>query len=76
MHSSAFQLDQQFINRLWERITRPQETSTTGSEFSTVFLKGNIPSPEHLALIIDVAYWASFAPEEGAPVVAAIMRKP
>jgi hypothetical protein len=75
MHSSAFQLDQQFINRLWERITRPQETSTTGSEFSTVFLKGNIPSPEHLALIIDVAYWASFATEEGAPVVASIMLK-
>jgi hypothetical protein len=75
MHSSAFQLDQQFITQLWERITRPQETSTTGPEFSTVFLKGNIPSFEHLALIIDVAFWASYATEEGAPVVASIMLK-
>ncbi len=75
MQFSAFQLNHQFINQLWERISRPQETAATGSEFSSVFLKGNIPSPEHLALIIDVAYWASFATEEGDPVVASIMLK-
>ena len=75
MRTSAFQLNRQFIDQLWERITTPQEAAPTSSEFNTIFLKGNTPSAEHLALIIDVAYWASFATEEGNPVTASLILK-
>jgi hypothetical protein len=75
MRTSAFQLNHQFINQLWERINNPLEASPNSSVFSSVFLKGNIPSAEHLALIIDVAYWASFATEEGNPVIASLILK-
>ena len=73
MATPAFQLNQHFIDKLWERITTPQEASTNASAFHSVFLKGNTPTIEHLALIIEVAYWASFATEEGYAVTASLI---
>ncbi len=73
MRTPAFQINHQFINQLWERITSPQEVPANASSFHSIFLKGNVPSAEHLALIIDVAYWASFATEEGNSVTASLI---
>jgi len=73
MATPAFQLNHQFIDQLWEKISTPQDASSTASIFHSVFLKGNAPTPAHLALIIEVAYWASFATEEGNSVTASLL---
>lgn len=73
MATPAFQLNQQFINQLWEKLTTPPETQASASTFHSVFLNGNAPSLEHLAQIIDAAYWASFATEEGNSVTASLI---
>ncbi|MDP3479892.1 MAG: hypothetical protein Q8R88_08980 [Desulfoprunum sp.] len=73
MATPAFQLNHQFIDQLWEMITSPLETSANTSLFHSVFLKGNAPTLNHLALIIEVAYWASFATEEGNSVTASLI---
>lgn len=75
MHASAFQLNHQFIDQLWDRINSPRETPASTSIFNSVFLQGNAPAREHLALVIEVAYWASFATEEGNPVTASLILK-
>ena len=76
MDYSAFQLNEQFIQQLWDRISVPQESTSLGAMFQSVFLKGNIPTREQLAQIIDVAYWGSFATEEGNSVTASLLLKP
>lgn len=76
MATPAFQLSEQFIQQLWDRISVPQDGSSTGAMFQSVFLKGNIPNQEQLAKIIDVAYWASFATEEGNSVTASLILNP
>jgi len=76
MAPPAFQLNEQFIQQLWDRISVPQESTSTSAMFQSVFLQGNIPTREQLAQIIDVAYWASFATEEGNSVTASLILKP
>ncbi len=76
MANPAFQLNEQFIQQLFDRISAPQESSSTGAMFQSVFLKGNIPTRDQLAKILDVAYWASFATEEGNSVTASLILNP
>ena len=76
MVSHAFHLNEQFVQQLWDRISAPQESTSTGAMFQSVFLKGNVPTREQLAQIIDVAYWGSFATEEGNSVTASLILKP
>ena len=73
MATPAFQLNHQFIDQLWEKISTPQDSLPNASIFHSVFLKGNAPTSEHLAQIIEVAYWASFATEEGNSVTASLI---
>jgi hypothetical protein len=73
MHSPAFQLSPQFIQELFDRINGSKEVIVPNSALSDVFLKGNAPSPEHLAELINVAHWASFATEEGHPVTVSLI---
>lgn len=74
MATPAFQLSESFINQLWQKISS-QEISADASVFHSVFLSGNIPTPEHLAFILDGAYWASFATEEGNSMTASLILK-
>lgn len=76
MKTAAFQLSEQFIEQLWEKISILQEGSSTDEMFQSVFLHGNIPTREQLADIINVAYWASFATEEGNSVTASLILNP
>lgn len=76
MTTPAFQLNEQFIQQLWDRIDAPQESTGTGAVFQAVFLRGNIPTREQLAKLIEVAYWASFATEEGNLVTASLIFNP
>jgi hypothetical protein len=74
MHSPAFQLSQQFVQELSERISGSKEVIVPSTALSDVFLKGsNAPSPEHLAELINVAHWASYATEEGYSVTASLL---
>jgi hypothetical protein len=67
MQNPAFELSPQFINELFERIGGSKEVIVPNSALSDVFLKGNAPSPEHLAELVNVAHWASFATPTTAP---------
>ncbi len=65
MYNPAFQLSQSFIQELYDRINCSKEVIVPNSALSDVFLRGNVPSPEHLAELINVAHWASLSTEEG-----------
>ena len=73
MLSQAFQLSEQFIDELADRINGSKESAGHHTAFSSVFLKGNAPSRIHLAELINVAHWASFATEEGFSVTASLI---
>ncbi|HKJ64123.1 MAG TPA: hypothetical protein VJ969_01890, partial [Desulfopila sp.] len=72
---SAFQLSQVFINDLWQKIGRYKESPDEATPFHDIFRSGNIPSLQQMSLIVDVAYWTSFATEEGRPVTASLIFK-
>lgn len=73
MHNPAFQLSQSFIQELFDRINGSQELIVPNSALSDVFLRGSVPSPEHLAELINVAHWASLSTEEGYAVTASLI---
>ena len=73
MYNPAFQLSQTFIQELYERIIGSKEIVVPHSALSDIFLRGNVPSREHLAELINVAHWASFATEEGYSVTASLI---
>ncbi|MDK9708933.1 MAG: hypothetical protein OEL83_17965 [Desulforhopalus sp.] len=77
MYNQAFQLNQTFVQELFDRINGSKEVIVPNSALSDMFLRGNIPSPEHLAELLNIAHWASFSTEEGYSVTASlILRKP
>lgn len=73
MHSPAFQLNPPFVQELSDRIGGAKALIAPDSALSDVFLVGNAPSPEHLAEMINVAHWASYATEEGHSVTASLL---
>lgn len=73
MHNPAFQLSQQFIQDLSDRISGGKQLTAPNSALSDVFLVGNAPSSEHLAELINVAHWASYATEEGHAVTGSLL---
>jgi len=70
---SAFQLSQVFIDDLWQKIVGYKESPDEATPFHDIFRSGNIPSRPQMSLIVDVAYWTSFATEEGKPVTASLL---
>jgi hypothetical protein len=77
MRNPAFQLNQSFLQQLYERIAGGKELIVPNSALSELFLRGAVPSREHLALLVEVAHWASLSTEEGhAPVASIILRQP
>ena len=77
MSSSAFILDRQFINDLWERINTLDTNFTPIEILDSVTTRGVVPSKEHLANLLDYVYWTSYEKEEGSNVlVSVIFRKP
>lgn len=77
MHNPAFQLNQSFLQELYDRITGSKELLVPNSALSELFLRGAAPSLEHLAELVNVAHWASLATEEGRRVVVSIiLRQP
>lgn len=76
MHSPAFQLSPQFVQELSDRISGSKEVLAPNSALGDVFLVGNAPSPEHLAEMINVAHWASYATEEGYSVTGSLLLRP
>jgi len=72
---SAFQLSQTFIDELRQKIAGYRESPDEATPFHDIFRSGNIPSRPQLSLIVDVAYWTSFATEEGRPVTASLIFK-
>lgn len=73
MYNAAYQLNQPFIQGLFDRISDSEDVITPHSALSDVFLRGNAPSLEHLTELINVAHWASYAKEEGRPVTASLI---
>lgn len=76
MLNQAFQLNQRFLQELYERITGSKELMVPNSALSEFFLRGHAPSLEHLAELINVAHWASLSTEEGHALVASIILQP
>jgi hypothetical protein len=77
MDSTAFLLNRQFIDDLWNRINSLDSAFTPFEVFDTVTPKGVVPSKEHLATLLDAVFWTSYEKEEGTPVsVSLIYRKP
>jgi hypothetical protein len=76
MLNQAFQLNQSFLQELYERITGSKELMVPNSALSELFLRGRTPSREHLAELINVAHWASLSTEEGHALVASIILRP
>jgi hypothetical protein len=76
MLNQAFQLNQSFLQELFERITGSKELMVPNSALSELFLRGHAPSREHLAELINVAHWASLSTEEGHALVASIILRP
>ncbi len=76
MDSSAFLLDQQFVDELRNRLHSCDRTFMPFEVFDSVALQGVIPSEEHLAILLDIVYWSSYQKEEGATVsLSVIYRK-
>ncbi|MDW7774081.1 MAG: hypothetical protein SCH71_14435 [Desulfobulbaceae bacterium] len=77
METPAFYLTDKFIAELWERINSPGEAIIPLSGNGTELSVGGIPSREHLALLLDAVFWASYEKEEGVAVtVSLIYKKP
>jgi len=76
MHNPAFQLNQSFIQELFDRINGSKELIVPHSALSELFLRGNVPSQDHLAQLINVAHWASLSTEEGYSVTASLILRP
>lgn len=77
MESSAYILNQQFIDDLWNRIKSSDTTFTPFDIFDLQPPRGIIPSREHLEILLDAVYWSSYQKEEGAVVsLSIIFRKP
>lgn len=77
MPNSAFLLDQGFISDLLDRINAADSALLPFDGFDTLAPKGNIPTREHLAVLLDAVFWTSYETEEGRPVsVSLIFRKP
>ena len=65
MYHSAFQLNQEFLTTLCTRIHALRSRYTEDKNFASLFAKPPLFINEQLAKIIDTAYWASQAIEEG-----------
>jgi len=77
MSGSAFVLNRQFIDDLWDRINSLDSTFMPFEVFDSVAPRGVVPSREHLASLLDSVYWTSYEKEEGTPVsVSVIFRMP
>lgn len=68
MQHQAYQLSQPFIRELFDRISGSKEIIAPTPALNDVFPRGVYPENEQLTEIISVAYWASFATEEGQAV--------
>jgi hypothetical protein len=73
MHNRAYQISESFLDRLYEQLTGSTEAIVPHANLSDVFLRGNTPSLEHLAELINVAHWASYTTEEGHPVIVSLI---
>ena len=73
MYHSAFQLNQEFLATLCARIHALRSRYTDDINFAGLFAKPSLIVNEQLAKIIDTAYWASQAIEEGNQVKISIV---
>lgn len=77
MNNHAFDLHQQFITDLWERVNKLAAASTPLEGFIKVQPGGEVPSKDHLTTLLDAVFWTSFEKEEGRSVsVSLIFRQP
>lgn len=68
MQHQAYHLSQPFIEELFDRISGSKKGIALTPAFNDAFHNDDYPTGEQLAEIISVAYWASYATEEGQPV--------
>ncbi|MCB2215180.1 putative sensor domain DACNV-containing protein [Desulfofustis glycolicus] len=73
MDNRAYQISKSFLETLYERLTGSTEAIVPDDNLSDVFLRGDTPSREHLAEMINVAHWASYTTEEGHPVIVSLI---
>ena len=71
-------LHQQFITDLWERVnTVDRSVHPPAKDSIEVQPRGEVPSRDHLAVLLDAVFWTSFEKEEGRSVsVSLIFRQP
>ncbi len=65
MHPSAFELNREFLAKVCERIQELKAHYTHEKILTDLFTKDSLLLLEPLAKLIDAAYWASQASEEG-----------
>ncbi|MFZ5798940.1 MAG: hypothetical protein C4563_09955 [Desulfobulbus sp.] len=73
MEYPAFYLHEQFINELWERIKSQNESGALLPGLSADLQRGEAPSREHLAKLLDAVFWASHEKEEGVSVTVSLI---
>lgn len=74
MQNVAYRLNVDFIDELGLRISRLAETAQPTELFGDLLHSlGQAPVKEHLAAIIDAAFWTSFTTDEGNAVTASII---
>jgi hypothetical protein len=73
MYHSAFQLNQKFLANIYEKIQALKAKYTNDKNFASLFENNALFTNEQLANIIDTAYWASQAIEEGSQIKISIV---
>jgi hypothetical protein len=73
MQHQTYHLSQSFIEELFERISGAKTVIALTPALQDIFHREEYPESEQLAEIISVAYWASYATEEGQPVSVSIV---
>jgi hypothetical protein len=77
MENPAFSFSEGFISELWERLSNPDETPSPLTGIGPEPERGEIPSRDHIARLLDTVFWASHDREEGYSILlSAIYKQP
>lgn len=72
MNASAFRLNREFTDGVWDRMSAPPRNAMLAALMSS-FPKGNLPSKIHFAEIAETAYWTSYGREEDHSVTVSLV---
>ena len=74
MSYDAYNLSREYVDELWLRMERLLESASPAEMMDNILQNvGVMPTREHLAMIMDGAFWTSFSRDEGNEVTVSII---